>query len=159
MKSALLTLLLLSGSAQALIIGGVDIWPLKKDSFNSLRLGERDEESISPDNFVSTSQRSNASASYWYVGSISMKPQMNKRDRTELVARLLVSGFESWLARKPKFPAHILALAWTKAGTNILVRNGFERPKKCKSDKVFVRVFMDAEDVTAVLQYWRRYLG
>ncbi len=140
------------------VIGGIDIWPLKRTTYMALRRGHKDEESIEYYDIAQAGRRINV-ASYWYIGSISMLPRQLKRERVELVVRLLVNALELWGSRKPTFPAHFLALAWTTAGTNILNRNEFLKPINTTSQEVFTRAFRTREEVGALLDYWRKFIG
>lgn len=105
------------------IIGGIDIWPLTKGAYKHMLNGDISDLDLRPNHF--RTQRRNG-ASYWYAGSVSIGEVWRcSRARQELLLRLLIDSLESWLERKPTFPAHVIALAWTGAGRNLLRRNGF----------------------------------
>jgi hypothetical protein len=150
------------------VIGGIDIWPLKRSTFESFCQGTREENSITSRDFADFRSKLSR-ASYWYVASISIKPPwvvaLNPltlgMNRHELVLRLIVNGLENWLrtgAIRPKFPAYFCAEAWTSAGRNLLVKSGFTVPKNSRSETRFSRCFVSEAEIHEVLVEWKRLL-
>ena len=136
------------------VIGGIDIWPLKPEAYRKLLSGA-DEESISSRDFQ-LKLPVRQSGSYWYIGSISMLPRVNKLHRAELIIRLLVTGLRDWQSRLPSYPANLLALAWTRAGSNILQRNGFVR--SARNPNAYERVFESEAELMQAIVYWEKYI-
>jgi len=108
------------------IIGGIDIWPLKKKSYDQMLDGLLGDMDLRPGHF-----RVDRPASYWYLGSISLaQVWRSKLARKELLVRLAVNTMQSWLSRDPKFPATFIALAWTEEGRNMLLGRQFTEHKR-----------------------------
>lgn len=139
------------------VIGGMDIWPLKRGAFDDLCAGKTDESGLGPKEFALRST-AGSKQSYWYVGAISMEVQLFRSWRAELVARLIVNAVRAWLAKAPLFPAHFVALAWTVNGKNLLERNGFQRLRRSKAENVYVRTFKSEESMVAILDHWSKFL-
>ncbi len=134
------------------IIGGIDIWPLKKTAYEALLNGSIGEEEIDENSL--DPRRHTAHGSYWYIASISLAQVWRKsRHRREILGRLVVDAFEQNL--KPailRYPARIIALTWTAEGANIAQKNGFIRRGTRKSElhhqeePIYEAVFETADD-------------
>jgi hypothetical protein len=107
------------------VVGGVDLWPLKKDVYDGLHAGQLGEEDI--DRHSLAPQPDTDTGTYWYVGSISIDLRMrHRRYRQAVLAKLVETMLtDNFLPSVTAYPAHVLALIWTKQGQNIAARSGF----------------------------------
>jgi len=127
------------------IIGGIDLWPIKKKTYEQMLEGLVGDMDLRPHHF-----RLDGRASYWYIGSISLAQVWRRKlARKELLVRLAVNTMQSWLSRDPTFPATFIALAWTEEGRNLLLGRKFtEHRRKSSAGKV--------NDPTYTLQFASR---
>lgn len=130
------------------IIGGIDIWPLRKKTYQEILSGQLGDEDLRADHF---STRRLKYGSYWYAASVSLAAVWRqKRERRELLLRLLINAFELWLSRAPNYPAHISAIAWTIEGKNYLHHLGFKPHIDSKhpdpEDTIYTITFTSIDD-------------
>lgn len=106
------------------VIGGMDIWPIKKSFYTDMISGHLGEENLTGKEMAVHSRR--RKSSYWYIGSISLaQVWKGSKARKELLLRLVVNALSFWRSREPVYPATFVALAWTRQGMNLLRRNKF----------------------------------
>lgn len=140
------------------IVGGIDVWPLKKSAYSDMLRGRLGEDGLTAQHLAAVSRRRNES--YWYIGSISLSMVWkNGQARKELLLRLLVNTLLLWRANSPVYPANFIALVWTPEGMNLLRRNGFasiisaERPKG--ADPCFQRRVENDEEMSEVIEDYK----
>lgn len=161
------------------IIGGIDLYPIKQDIYKKMLDGELEEEDLTNPTvqfdpyMIGVTDKAPRNGTFWYIAGISLSAVFRKkRDRLELLIRLIVNTAEKWLEpkppspnystklRKPLFPAHLIAISWTKEGANLLA-HGLEFSYRCKDksgDEVYEKIFTKKEDVEIFIQKYKARL-
>jgi hypothetical protein len=147
------------------IVGGVDIWPLKKAVYERLRAGRIGEEHIKRTSIAP--KPDSDTGSYWYVASISLDLRLrHQRLRKAVLAKLVETMLEqNFLPSVSAYPAHVIALIWTTQGENIANRSGFRYVNKRVSEEhaaaepIYEIVFPDEASIRAMIERIRRRLA
>jgi len=146
------------------IVGGVDVWPLKKAIYERLRAGRIGEEHIKRTSLAP--KPDSDTGSYWYVASISLDLRMrHQRLRKAVLAKLVETMLEqNFLPSVTAYPAHVIALIWTTQGENIANRSGFRYVGKRVSEEhaaaepIYEIVFPDETSIRAMIERLHRRL-
>lgn len=105
---------------------GIDIWPIEKSQYLKIQSGEFGED-IHLEHSIKRTALSPGPYSYWYLGSISLDILTRKSKLKRDVLMALIGSFVDQIlsSKVIDYPCHIIALAWSENGRNLLSKFEF----------------------------------